>query len=63
MRSSSVGGFVPEVQQMREALADVLKNSSNEKKMQYNEILDPHNPYENDLNVILLMNQANCNDE
>jgi len=44
MRSSSVGGFVPEVQQVREALADVLKNSSNDKKLQYNEILsvDPN---------------------
>jgi hypothetical protein len=31
MRSSSVGGFVNEAQQVREALADVLKNSSSDK--------------------------------
>jgi len=33
MRSSSVGGFVPEAQQVREALAHVLKNSSNDKQV------------------------------
>jgi len=58
MRSSSVGGFVNEAQQVREALADVLKNSSSDKIVQFNEIIsvDPMNQYVNDLNLILLMN-------